>query len=237
MLTWLAELAALAGEAIYEASAPVLLALLGVAALTEVGFPFPFLMDGVLFYTGYITTHVLVRIGLIMLALFTGRVIGASAIYWLARLAGNSFLGWLGRRWPKILTNLDQLKKKLGLRPAGAVAAVRVAVRVVAFDVLRMALRVPGTVALARLTPGLLTGVSVASGAIAMPYWQFVLGILFASLVADGALILSGVVAGLGVQFLGITPSPWVFAIGLIVVVALMVLIPRFVLRRRGRQG
>lgn len=237
MLTWFAELAALAGEAIYEASAPVLLALFGVAALTEVGFPFPFLMDGVLFYTGYITDHVVVRTALIILALFTGRVVGASAIYWLARLTGNSFLAWLGRRWPKILTNLEELKKKLGMGSAGAVAVARVATRVVAFDVVRMAVRVPGAVAVARLTPGLLTGVSVASGAIAMPYWQFVVGILFASLVADGALILSGVVAGLGVQFLGVTPSPWVFAIGLMIVVALMVLVPRFVLRRRGRRG
>ncbi len=115
---------------------------------------------------------------------------------------------WCDRRFPFVTCNLDLLKTKLGTGT-------------------------PLAIAIARLTPGLLLPATVASGAMAVGYVHFVLGILISSLIADLILIASGVAMGLGVKFLGIEPSPWVFVVGLVIVIALVWFLPRRFLKRR----
>jgi hypothetical protein len=70
-----------------------------------------------------------------------------------------------------------------------------------------------------------------------MRYWVFILGIFLASLAADGALILSGVVAEVGLEFLGIRPSPWVFLVALVVVILLIWGVPKLISSRKARRN
>ncbi len=211
-LTWLNELVARAMEAVTEGSPAVMVALFLVAALTEVGVPFPFVLDSVLFFIGYQTGKVPAHVLLVLVALFLGRVLGSAVIYWPARFFGGPFLNWCGRRFPSVRRNLDRIKVKLGSQTGIALAV-------------------------ARLTPGLLLPATVASGAIRLRYDHFVLGVLISALAADGILLVSGLVMGLGVKFLGITPSPWVFLAGLVVVIVLIWFVPRYFTKRKAPES
>ncbi len=53
MMAWFNELVAIAMDAVSQSSPGAVVALFFVAALTEVGVPFPFVIDGVLFVTSY----------------------------------------------------------------------------------------------------------------------------------------------------------------------------------------
>ncbi len=55
MPDWFEGLVRVATEAVSQGTPIVMIALLLVAALTEVGIPFPFVLDSVLFFIGYQT--------------------------------------------------------------------------------------------------------------------------------------------------------------------------------------
>jgi membrane protein DedA with SNARE-associated domain len=218
-MEWFTGIMDLAHEAVANATLPVLAALLAVAALTEVGIPFPFVIDTVLFYIGYNTGTIPLRVGTILLSLFLGRVLGSGVIYALARLVGKPFTSWLTRRFSRLAAGLDGLKKRLssGGRRQALVPRLLAAV----------------SVCILRLTPGLLTGVTVAAGLIRMRFDVFTLGVLLASLAADGVLLASGLLMGYGIQWLGITPSWWVFLIALVVVMGAFWAIQQYITKRR----
>lgn len=207
MLALLNELAIHAVQAVSHGNFAALLALFLIAALTEVGIPFPFVIDGVLFLAGYRMTispiHLLLAVG----SLFLGRVVGASAIYWVFRLVDKPVSKWLSRRFPKLQNGIERL---------------------------RLGARAPVAVAIGRLTPGLLTAVSVAAGGSQVYFGYFIAGIAISSIIADAALIILGFATQHGLHYLGVRPSIWMIIIGLIVFLVLVGLVYRWVTKRKS---
>ena len=81
----------LIGEIVKEAfkadsqiSPQVLAALFGIALLTEIGIPFPLILDTVLFLTGYQIAHLGLNPAVVVLVLLLGHECGSGALYWLS---------------------------------------------------------------------------------------------------------------------------------------------------------
>jgi membrane protein DedA with SNARE-associated domain len=180
-----------------ESNPGALATLFIVSALTEVGVPFPFLLDTVLIYAGYQFGILSPQVGAIILALLFGREVGAGALYWVSRLFGDPFIRWVGKKFPRLTGGLDRVMARLNHR-------------------------VPVAVAIARLTPGILSLVSIASGTCRLSYWHFVLGVVLASAFADGILILSGVLTRHGFDYFGINPPPWLVIAAFLTIILLV---------------
>ncbi len=205
MLEFFNELTKYALEAFNQGNPIALLSLFFISALTEIGVPFPFILDTVLVFAGFQTGPA--QIGLIMLSLLLGRVIGASLIYWLTRIVGRVFVSWVSKRFPFLQRRMDWLTAKLSHNA-------------------------PTAVAVARLTPGLLTPSTVAAGVIRLRYWHLVLGIAISSVIADGILLILGFGTGHGLERLGIRPI-WFVVIALVLVIGLGWAIRRYFSRRK----
>jgi membrane protein DedA with SNARE-associated domain len=212
MMDWFNSLLAMAANAVAQNTFQALVVLFLVAALTEVGVPFPFIIDGALFITsfesGFFSFHVL----LVIAALTLGREVGAAIIFWLSRFVGDAFIKWLGKRFPKL-----KLSQKM------------------AWLNNKLRKRAPLAVAIARLTPGLLTASSIAAGYCGIRYYQFVLGIILASVVADGALVIIGFATKYGLSVFGFTPSTWEVVLVLAAVIFLVWFVRWLWLRRRSQ--
>jgi membrane protein DedA with SNARE-associated domain len=96
--------------------------------------------------------------------------------------------------------------------------------------------RAPLAVAIARLTPGLLTPSSVAAGCSGIRYYQLVIGIILASVIADGALVIVGVITKYSLNILGFTPSTWEVLLALAGIIFL-VWFGRWLWSRRRRRS
>jgi membrane protein DedA with SNARE-associated domain len=208
MLDYLNELARNALQALNQGQPAALLTLFLISALTEIGIPFPFILDSILIFVGYHTELLSVEVVLIMLSLFAGRVVGASAIYWLTRVVGKVFVNWISKRFPVVQRRLDWLAAKLSRRE-------------------------PIAVAIARLTPGLLTPSTVAAGVICLRFVYFILGIAISSVIADGALLVIGYAGGQGLEYLGFKPAWWFIIIGLVIIFGIGWAIRRYLSRRK----
>ncbi len=214
MFEWFNSLQAFATSAIAQNSLEALAALFLVAAFTEVGVPFPFIIDGALFITSFDSGIFSYHVPLVILALTLGREAGAAVIFWVSRFAGDAFIRWMGKRFPKL---------KLSERMAWLNA--------------RLVHRAPMAVAVARLTPGLLTVSSIAAGYSGMRYYQFVLGIILASVVADGILVIIGFAAKYGLSLFGFTPTTAEVVVTLVLVILLYWLFRWWWQRRRARRN
>ena len=179
-----------------QGNAAALAALFLVLALGEWGVPFPFVLQGVLFFIGYQISHGAIHVLPLAVILVSGRQCGAAALYWLARLLGNPFAGWFEKRSRRFKGEIEKLKVRLGNRA-------------------------PVVVAASRLTPGLLVPTSVASGIVSLRYEYFALGVALSAVVWDGTFIALGIVLGQGAQRFPWTNYPWVIAIGFALVVCL----------------
>ncbi len=205
--------------AVSQGSLLALLGLILIAAVMEIGVPIPFILDSTLLfvslYAGFISLPTL----LVVFALFVGRFIGSSILYWLGRLFSDALIKWLKKRWPKVSDRLSYLSNKLSqpapLVDAGTRSTSRLLPRY------SWTFRVPLTIVLARFTPGLLTVSSVAAGGISLHYGTFVLGIGLSSIIADGLVLTIGFLASLGLKILGVTPSVWQLVIGLTILISL----------------
>ncbi len=142
-----------------------------------------------------------------------GREVGAAVIFWLSRFVGDAFINWLGKRFPKLKLSERMFWLNTKLRR-----------------------QAPLAVAIARLTPGLLFPSSVAAGYCGVRYYQFVLGIVLASVVADGVLVIMGVVTKYGFSILGFTPSAWEVVGALAVVILLVWFAPWIYFRARNKK-
>lgn len=207
MLGFFNDLARNTLNAINEGTWGALLGLFLVSGLTEIGIPFPFILDTILIITGIQKGILSVKVGLIMLSLLGGRVAGASIIYWLTRLIGKVFINWIGRRFPFLQRRLDWLTAKLHRRA-------------------------PIAVAIARLTPGLLTPSTVASGVICLRYSYLLLGIAISSVIADGALLILGFTTGRGLEQFGLKLHWWLIVIIVIVVIGIGWFVGRLLSRK-----
>lgn len=213
MMEWFNSLLALATNAVAQHSFEALVALFLVAALMEVGMPFPFIVDGILLITSYESGIFSYQVLFVILALILGREIGATVIFWLSRYVGDAFIRWLGKRFPKL---------KLGEKMVWLKA--------------RLSRHAPLAVMVARLTPGLLTPSTVAAGCSGIRYYQFVLGIILASVVTDGALVIIGFATKYGLSILGFTPSTLELVLAIPIIIILIWLVRWLWLRRRARK-
>jgi membrane protein DedA with SNARE-associated domain len=202
MIEWFYSLLTIASNAVAQHSFEAMAALFIIAALTEVGVPFPFIIDGALFITSFENGLISLQVLYVILALTLGRIAGCTVIFWLSRFVGDALIVWLGKRFPK----LKIVEKMTRLNT-------------------RLRRRAPFAVAVARLTPGLLIVSSVAAGYCGIRYYQLVLGIILASVVADGALVIVGFATKYGFNILGFTPSAWEVVLVLVIILVLVWLV------------
>ena len=205
MIVWLDELISGAFNALGQGNPLSLLSLFLVTVLTEAGVPFPFVMDSVLFVSGFKTGTLTLQLALTMLAVFVGRQVGASTIYWLFRFPGTAIITWLEKRFPSFHSKLQNVTEKLHNRAVTGIA-------------------------LTRLT-GLLTLVSGASGLLRVRYIRFIAGVALSSLIFDGALVAIGIITGTRLQQYGYTPTTLEVILGcMLMVVGIMAI--QFVITR-----
>jgi membrane protein DedA with SNARE-associated domain len=233
MTNWLGHLAALAMQASSNVGGPTLIALLAVALLTELGIPFPGVMDSVLFLIGYRLVHPWLPAVLIVLSFWVGRQLGSGAVFWLARKLSEPFRNRLGSR-----ASLEAIGRSLGNGRSrkGAVFTLlgRLGSQISRASTLNFGARVPLGIILGRITPGLLTACSVACGVMGVRYHYFVAGIALSSLVADGVLVTFGVTASLALKFFGVVlPTALLVIIAIVVNIALILMLGRWLLRRQ----
>jgi membrane protein DedA with SNARE-associated domain len=166
-----------------------------IVVLTEIGVPFPFVMDSVLLLTSY--QHGLsFQAAYTFTVIFAGRQCGAGTVYWLARWLGNRLTRVLYRRFPKSEPKLSALMLKLNKGGVFAIALPRIS--------------------------GLLHLSSIAAGTINFPYRSFILGVALSSIMFDGALVLLGFLTAHGVRIFGVNPPHWMIVAGLIVLMVLV---------------
>ena len=166
MFDWLDQLFAVAMDAVNQGNTVAMITLFFIVTLTEIGIPFPFILDSILFFTSYSAGPISFSEMIVFSMVFLGRQFGSTVLYWLTRFLGNALINWIGKRFPRIPRNLERLENNLSSHAIMAVA-------------------------IPRLT-GLLTLVSIAGGTIRMRYSYFVLGVALSSLIFDGALIVLG---------------------------------------------
>ena len=206
MIEWFDAVVSQAMGAVHQGNIGALSTLFFTVALTEAGVPLPFILDTVLFFTSYQSGILSMQVLWVFLMVFLGRLFGSSLVYWITRLSGNALTNRFEKRFPSLRSKVDRLINKLSHHA-------------------------PLAVALCRLT-SLLTLASMASGAIGLHYYYFIGGVVLSSIIFDGALIALGFATRLGFDRLGFTPSAWHVVVGLIIGIALVWIIIRFLLRR-----
>ena len=206
MIDWInAALATLAASISVDNPAG-LVAILSITVSCDIGIPFPFVLDTILFFTTYKIGAFSWPVLLIILMLLAGRLLGTSILYWVSLLLGPRFVDWIGKRSKFLRRNLEQFQNRLG----------------------RWTIPV---IVVARLTPGLMQVSSVAAGTLRVPYYQVVLAIVFSSIIYDGTLIILGTLARLGFKDVGPEYSFWI-VLGLVAIMA-VVFVAIHLIRRR----
>jgi membrane protein DedA with SNARE-associated domain len=155
-----------------------------IGAVTEVGIPTLFAIDTVVLFASFQVGLFSNELLLVILALLLGRLLGSSVIYWPSRYFGQRFLKWLSKHQPKICSQLNSVAGRLSTRATVSVA-------------------------LARLTPGLLTAVSVGAGTVKVKFRYFAGGVALSSIIADLSLVVIGVLAKTGTGAFGIKLETW----------------------------
>lgn len=172
----------------------------------DIGIPFPFVLDTILFFTTYEMGAFSLPVLLIILMIWGGRLLGTGIIYWVSRLLGTRFTDWVGKRSKFLRRNFEQFQNRLG----------------------RWSIPV---IVVARLTPGLMQVSSVAAGTVRVRYYKVVLAIILSSIVYDGTLIILGTLARLGLKDVGPEYSAWI-VIGFVAIMA-AVFVAIHLIRRR----
>ena len=174
----------------------------------DIGIPFPFALDTILFFTTYKMGAFSLPVLLIITMLLGGSLLGTSIIYWVSRLLGTRFINWLGKRSKFLRRNLEQFQNRLGRWTIPVIVA-------------------------ARLTPGFMQVSSVAAGTVRIHYYQVVLAIVLSFIVYDGTLIILGSLARLGLKDVGPEYAAWI-VIGFVAIMA-AVFVTIHLVRRRCR--
>ena len=185
-----------------------LAAIFFITVSCDIGLPFPFVLDTILFFTTYKMGALSWPVLLVLMMLLGGSLLGTSIIYWVSRLLGTSFVDWVGRRSKFLRRNLEQFQNKLGRWTIPVIVA-------------------------ARLTPGLMQVSSVAAGTIRIPYYQVVLASVFSFIIYDGTLIILGTLARLGLKDVGPEYSAWI-VIGFVVIMT-AIFVTVHLIRRRSK--
>jgi membrane protein DedA with SNARE-associated domain len=185
-----------------------LAAIFFITVSCDIGIPFPFVLDTIVFFTTYKTGALSWPVLLVLMMLLGGSLLGTSILYWMSRLLGTRFVDWIGKRSKFLRRNLEQFQNRLGRWTIPVIVA-------------------------ARLTPGLMQVSSVAAGTMRIPYYQVVLASVFSFVVYDGTLITLGTLARLGFSDLGPEYSAWI-VIGFVAVM-IVIFLAIHLIRRRVR--
>jgi len=171
-----------------------LAAIFFLAMSADIGIPFPFALDTIVFFTTYKMGAFSLPVLLVLLMLLGGSLLGTSVIYWVSRLLGTRFVDWVGKRSKFLRRNLERFQNRLGRWTIPVIVA-------------------------ARLTPGLMQVSSVAAGTVRIRYYQVVLAIILSFIVYDGTLIILGTIARLGLKDVGPEYAAWI-VIGFVAIMA-----------------
>jgi membrane protein DedA with SNARE-associated domain len=183
-----------------------LAAIFFITVSADIGIPFPFVLDTILFFTTYEMGAFSLPVLLIILMIWGGRLLGTGIIYWVSRLLGTRFVDWVGKRSKFLRRNFEQFQNKLGRWTIPVIVA-------------------------ARLTPGLMQVSSVAAGTMHVRYYKLVLAIVLSSVVYDGTLIILGTIAKLGLKDVGPEYSAWI-VIGFVAIMTVVFVAIHLVRRR-----
>jgi membrane protein DedA with SNARE-associated domain len=186
-----------------------LAAIFFITVSCDIGIPFPFVLDTILFFTTYEIGAFSWPVLLIILMIWGGRLLGTGIIYWVSRLLGPRFVDWVGKRSKFLRRNFEQFQNRLGKWTIPVIVA-------------------------ARLTPGLMQVSSVAAGTVRVRYYKVVLAIVLSSIVYDGTLIILGTLARLGLKDVGPEYSAWI-VIGFVAIMTVVFVAVHFI-RRRFKQ-
>jgi membrane protein DedA with SNARE-associated domain len=162
-----------------------LAAIFFITVSCDIGIPFPFVLDTILFFTTYELGAFSWPVLLIILMIWGGRLLGTGIIYWVSRLLGTRFVDWVGKRSKFLRRNFEQFQNRLSRWTILLIAA-------------------------ARLTPGLMQVSSVAAGTMRVRYYKLVLAIVLSSIIYDGTLIILGALARHGLKNVGPEYSAWI---------------------------
>jgi membrane protein DedA with SNARE-associated domain len=187
-----------------------LAAIFFITVSCDIGIPFPFVLDTILFFTTYELGAFSWPVLLIILMIWGGRLLGTGILYWVSRLLGTRFVDWVGKRSKFLRRNFEQFQNRLGKWTIPVIVA-------------------------ARLTPGLMQVSSVAAGTVRIPYYQVVLAIIFSSIVYDGTLVALGTLARLGFKDVEPEYSAWI-VIGFVGIMT-VVFVAVHLIRRRVKLG
>jgi membrane protein DedA with SNARE-associated domain len=208
-MTWLNELISQTIALIGQGHPVALSTLFLVVVFTEIGIPFPFVLDTALLLAGYqhgLSVQLLYTFGVV----FIGRQFGAAIVYWASRLLGTKLLNWIDKRFPKIRIHIERISSKLSSRAPLAVAIPRLS--------------------------GILHLTSIAAGIIRLPFPSFSLGVALSALIFDGAIIILGILTGHGFRILGFTPHLWA-VMAVFIALMLLILLIRFLLSQKKRDN
>jgi membrane protein DedA with SNARE-associated domain len=183
-----------------------LAAIFGLTVSADIGIPFPFALDTILFFTTYTMGALSLPVLLIILMIWGGRLVGTGIVYWVSRLLGTRFVDWVGRRSKFLQRSFEQFQNRLNKWTVPVIVG-------------------------ARLTPGLMQVSSVAAGTVRVRYYKLVLAILLASIVYDGTLIILGTLARLGLKNVGPEYAAWV-VIGFVAIMTAIFLVVHLIRRR-----
>ncbi len=189
----------------------VLLAMVGVTAITDMNIPTMGVIDATLIYVGYQFSLFSVQAFVVILAFTIGRAVGSSVIFWLSRKLGPSFIARVERHTPSLCSSLNKVAELLNRSQVTAVV-------------------------IARSTPGLLLPSSVASGILRTNYWNFLIGVGIHAVISDVVLILIGFLGREGANIAGITPKPWQIIVTAFVLVSCISLVIFFIQQRRSKK-
>lgn len=172
----------------------------------DIGIPFPFVLDTIVFFTTYKMGAFSLPVLLIILMLLGGRLLGTGIVYWVSRLLGPRFVDWVGKRSKFLRRNLERFQNRLDRWPILVITG-------------------------ARLTLGLMQVSSVAAGTMRVRYYKLVLAIVLSSIVYDGTLIILGTLARLGLKDVGPEYSAWI-VLGFVAIMT-VVFVAIHLIRRR----
>jgi len=179
-----------------------------LAMSADMGVPFPFALDTIVFFTTYKMGALSLPVLLVLIMLLGGSLLGTSIIYWVSRLLGPRFADWVGKRSKFLRRNLERFQNRLGRWTIPVIVA-------------------------ARLTPGLMQVSSVAAGTVRIGYYQLVLAIVFSFIVYDGTLVILGTLARLGLKNVGPEYSAWIVITFVAIMAAIFAVI--YLVRRRSK--
>ena len=185
MIGWItAALSALA-DSISLNNPSGLAAIFFITVSCDIGIPFPFVLDTILFFTTYRVGALSLPVLLIVVMIWGGRMVGTGLVYWLSRLLGSRLVNWLRKRSRFLERNVQTFQDRLNKWPVPMIIA-------------------------GRLTPGLMQVSSIAAGTTRVPYYQVALAIVLSSVVYDGTLVLLGTLARLGFRDVKPEDSGWI---------------------------